>query len=122
MHTYGWYLNRYLADAKAKGAIPIVLSPVPRNIWKDGKVARASGDYGKWAGKVAQQAGVPLIDLNELIARRYESDGQEKVAAKYFTPTDHTHTTPDGAAVSAECLVAGIRQLNDCPLKKYLVP
>jgi rhamnogalacturonan acetylesterase len=122
VHTYGWYLNRYVADAKAKGAIPIVLTPVPRNIWKDGKVARASADYGKWAAEVARQAGVPLIDLNELIARRYESDGQEKVAAKYFTPADHTHTTPDGAAVSAECLVAGIRQLNDCPLSKYLVP
>jgi lysophospholipase L1-like esterase len=122
VHTYGWYLNRYVADGKAKGAIPIVLSPVPRNIWKDGKVARSSKDYGKWAGEVAQQAGVPLVDLNELIAQRYESDGQEKVAAKYFTPTDHTHTTPDGAAVSAESLVAGIRQLNDCPLKNYLVP
>ena len=32
VHSYGWYLRRYIADTKAKGAIPVVLSPIPRNI------------------------------------------------------------------------------------------
>jgi len=120
VHTYGWYLRRYVDDAKGKGATPIVLSPVPRNIWKDGKVARATGDYGKWAAQVARDAGVPFINFNELLAVRYEKDGQETVAAKYFTATDHTHTTPEGAAVSAKCLAEGIRQLKDASLAKYL--
>src|ERR1044071_542706 len=47
VHTYGWYLRRYIADTRVAGATPIVLSPIPRNIWKDGKVARASNDYAK---------------------------------------------------------------------------
>src|SRR6266849_2440104 len=46
VHTYGWYMHKYVADTKAKGATPIILSPIPRKIWKDGKVVRASGDYG----------------------------------------------------------------------------
>jgi rhamnogalacturonan acetylesterase len=121
VHTYGWYLRRYVADTKAKGATPIVLSPVPRNIWKDGKVARASADYGKWATDVARDAAVPFIDLNDLIARQYEQVGQERVAAKYFTTADHTHTTTDGAAVSAKCVAAGIRQLKDVTLARCLV-
>src|SRR5687768_9613808 len=33
VHTYGWYMRKYINEAKAKGAIPIVCSPVPRNIY-----------------------------------------------------------------------------------------
>ena len=29
VHTYGWYMRKYVADARAKGATPVVLSPVP---------------------------------------------------------------------------------------------
>ena len=96
VHTYGWYLRKYITDAKAKGATSIVLSPIPRNIWKDGKVARASNDYGKWAAEAARSEGALFINLNEIIAGHYEEIGQPKVAETYFTPTDHTHTTPEG--------------------------
>ena len=33
---------KILSDAKAKGATPVVLSLIPRDIWKDGKVGRAT--------------------------------------------------------------------------------
>src|SRR3954451_14827267 len=58
VHTYGWYLRKYITDTKAKGATPIVLSLVPRNIWNDGKVARSSKDYGKWAADAAKAENV----------------------------------------------------------------
>src|SRR4029079_4236109 len=44
VHTYGWYLRKMIADTRAKGATPIVMSLTVRNIWKDGKVERFS-DY-----------------------------------------------------------------------------
>jgi lysophospholipase L1-like esterase len=122
VHTYGWYLRKYITDAKAKGATPIVLSPIPRNIWNDGKVARASNDYGKWAAEAARSEGALFINLNEIIAKHYEEIGQPKVAETYFTPTDHTHTTPEGAKFNAACVVEGIRSLKDCPLANYLLP
>lgn len=116
VHTYGWYLRKYTADAKAKGATPIVLSPVPRNMWKGDKVNRASGDYGKWAAEAAQAGGALFIDLNALIAQRYDEAGPQKVAELYFGPTDHTHTTPAGALLNAECVAEGIKGLKECPL------
>lgn len=121
VHTYGWYLRKYITDAKVKGATPIVLSPIPRNIWKDGKVARAANDYGKWAAEAAKAERAFFINLNEIIAKRYEEEGQQKVAETYFTPTDHTHTTPEGAKFNAACLVEGIRSLQACPLANYLL-
>ncbi|HEX8202617.1 MAG TPA: rhamnogalacturonan acetylesterase [Isosphaeraceae bacterium] len=122
VHTYGWYLRQYIAEARARGATPIVLSPVPRNIWTaDGTVARASHDYGQWAAEVAKAEGVPFIDLNDRIARRYEQEGRHKVATEYFTE-DHTHTTPAGARLNAAIVAEGIRGLVDSPLRAYLAP
>ncbi|TWT37629.1 Rhamnogalacturonan acetylesterase RhgT [Posidoniimonas corsicana] len=122
VHSYGWYLRKYIADAQAKGATPVVLSPVPRDRWKDGKLVRADGDYGRWAREAAEQAGAAFVDLNALVADRYDELGQEAVHAELFTPTDHTHTNRRGAEVNAECVAAGVRSLSDSPLRAALLP
>lgn len=119
VHTFGWYMRKYVNDTKARGATAIVLSPIPRNIWKDGKIVRASGDYGKWAGDVAKSTGAFFIDLNELVARRYEALGPEKV--KEYFPADHTHTNPAGAETNAAAVVEGLRDLKRCRLKQFLL-
>lgn len=116
VHSYGWYLRRYITDTQAKGATPIVLSPVPRNAWSaDGKVNRAAGDYGKWAAEAAKQTGAIFIDFNEIIARRYESMGKDKVST-LFGEKDHTHTNPDGALVNAQSFVAAVKNLSTARL------
>jgi lysophospholipase L1-like esterase len=120
VHSYGWYLRKYISDTKAKGATPIVLSPIPRNIWNDGKVARASNDYAKWAAEAAKDGGAFFVDLNEIVGRRYDAEGSEKVLAQYFTSKDHTHTNAAGAKVNADCVIAGLRELKDCPLTTFI--
>ena len=113
VRTYGWYLRKYIADAKAKGAVPIVLSLVPRNIWENGRVVRAAGDYGRWAAEAAGQGGACFIDFNEIVARRYESIGQERVKTDLFLE-DHTHTNEAGARINAAALVEGLRGQEGC--------
>jgi len=120
VHTYGWYMRKYIKDTKAKGATPIVLSLVPRNIWKDGKVVRASKDYGKWAAEAAKAEGALFIDLNDIAANHYDAEGEKKVASEYFTEKDHTHTSLAGAKLNAQCIVEGLEQWKECPLLKYL--
>ncbi|TDN35897.1 rhamnogalacturonan acetylesterase [Hymenobacter sp. UV11] len=120
VNTYGWYLRKFIQEAKAKGATPIVCSMIPRNEWKDGKVIRADQDFGKWAAEVARQEGVAFINLNELTARKYDQLGPE--ATKKFFPGDHTHTNPAGAQVNAESVVEGIRADKKLALNKYLRP
>ncbi len=116
VHSYGWYMRKYIADTKAKGATPIVLSPVPRDIWTpDNKVARNTHDYGQWAADAAKAEGVAFIDLNAIVANKYEVLGPDKTKAQYF-PGDHTHTSPAGAQVNAASVVEGLKALKDCPL------
>ncbi|MBL7739931.1 MAG: rhamnogalacturonan acetylesterase [Chitinophagaceae bacterium] len=118
VHTYGWYIRQFIRDAKVKGAIPVVLSMIPRNIWKDGKVPRANNDFGKWAKEVAEQEGAFFIDLNAITAGKYDQWGPDRV--KQLFPGDHTHTNKEGAAVNAASVVEGIQQNPAIGLNKYL--
>ena len=123
VHTYGWYMKKYINDAKAKGATPIVCSLIPRNRWTpDSKVIRSSNDYAKWAAEAAQAEGIPFIDLNEIIAAHYEQEGQEKVTSLYFGPNEHTHTNAAGAMLNAKCVIEGLEELKECKLTGYLLP
>ena len=94
-------MRKYINDTKSKGATPIVCSLVPRNVWENGKVARESASYGKWAAMSAQSEGAFFIDLNELIARKYEAAYTEATLKAAFFPADHTHTNYEGASLNA---------------------
>lgn len=97
--TYGSYLRRYIRDAKAASVTPIVCTLVPRKTWKDGKIVRSSDSYAAWARQVAQQENVACIDLNELVAARYDELGETAVNA--FFADEHTHTSRAGAELNA---------------------
>src|SRR5207248_1371567 len=88
VHSYGWYLKKFIADARAKGATPIVASLVPRKTWRDGKIVREP--YVAWAAEAAHATNAAYIDLNSIIARRYEAMGPEKVEAMFADPNTHT--------------------------------
>jgi lysophospholipase L1-like esterase len=118
VHTYGWYLRKFIVETKAKGAVPIVSSLTVRNIWQDGKVERGSGKFGQWAMEVAKAQGIAFIDLTKIIADQYEQLGPENV--KELFAADHTHTSPKGADLNAASVVAGLKTLNELPLASYL--
>jgi len=117
VHTYGWYMRQYVTDTIAKGAIPIICSPIPRKLWKDGKVIRNSDNYGGWAKQVAEQQHAAFIDLNAIIAGHYDEIGEQKVEPLFADP--HTHTSWAGAELNAQSVVAGLKALPHDPLANY---
>lgn len=115
VHTYGWYLRRFITDIRARGATAIVCSPVPFKRWDaDGRIRRAQADYGGWAAQVARQEQVGFIDLNEAAAARYDTLGRAAVLRLFpqVTPDETVHTNLAGARLNAEVVVAGIRALG----------
>jgi hypothetical protein len=121
VHTYGWYIRKYVSDAKAKGAAGVIVcSPIPRNAWTEGKVNR-NPSYTQWAEQAAKQAGASFINLNEMVAKRYDAEGQEKVTETYFPEKEVVHPDWAGAVLNAEYVVEGIKGLEGCELKKYLL-
>ena len=121
VHSYGWYLRQFVKETRAKGAIPIIVSPIPRNVWKGDKVPRNNQDYGKWAKEIADEEGVDFINLNEAMASAMEQLGEENVTGNLFYRRDHTHTSAQGAVLASSLVVEGLKQLETCPLKNYLL-
>jgi lysophospholipase L1-like esterase len=119
VHSFGWYLRRFIADTRAKGATPVIASLVPRNRWENGAVQRNKKDYAGWAEAVARAQDVAFIDLNELIAREYDKLGEEKVMP--FFVADRTHTTLEGAKLSAGVVIAALRGLPQNPVAPHLL-
>ncbi|MBN1186056.1 MAG: rhamnogalacturonan acetylesterase [Bacteroidales bacterium] len=121
VHSFGWYMTQFIKEAKAKGATPIIMSPIPFNDWKDGKVDRHNAEYGLWAKQVAEKEGILFIDLNQKMATVMEKIGQEDVMCNLYYKRDHCHTAAKGAMVAASLVVEGIKEADNCELKNYLL-
>jgi lysophospholipase L1-like esterase len=105
VHTYGWYLRRMIGDARKKGVSVVVCSPVPRNVWTGATVVR-SETYRPWAEQVAKAGGAAFVDLNGLVAARYDTLGRAAVAP--FFPSDDTHTSRAGAELTASAVAGAL--------------
>jgi lysophospholipase L1-like esterase len=123
VRTYGWYLRKYIADARAKGMTPIILSPVPHRPRQEvEKDAVETNNYVAWSEEVARAEKVPFVNLNRIVMGKYAGMAPADIKAKYFTPADDTHTSPAGAELNAAAVVEGLSALKDCKLKEYLLP
>ncbi|AOS44221.1 putative rhamnogalacturonan acetylesterase YesY [Lacunisphaera limnophila] len=118
VHTYGWYLRQYIREARAAGATPVVCSPVPRKTWQDDRIVRSTTDgYAAWARQVAEQEGAAFVDLNDLVATRYEALGAEAVNTLFADA--HTHTSRAGAELNAGLVAGALRALPGDPLAAW---
>jgi lysophospholipase L1-like esterase len=123
IHTYGWYIRKYIADTRAKKATPILLTLTIRNIWindADGNphIERDMG-FRDYEYQLAKDEQILLADMATVEADRLDALGQEKTALLF--PIDHTHTSAEGAERNAESVVIALRNANS-PLVAYLKP
>ncbi|MDQ8204124.1 rhamnogalacturonan acetylesterase [Pelagicoccus sp. SDUM812003] len=115
VHTYGWYLRQFIKEARELGATPIVCSLVPRKKWnEDGTITRSPDSYAGWARTVAEQENVAFVDLNSIIADRYDALGKRAVDPLFADA--HTHTSKQGAVLNARCVAQGLWALEENPL------
>src|SRR6185437_3469876 len=115
VHTYGWYLRQMIEETREKRATPIVLSLIPRKIWKDGKIR--CENYVQWAWEAAQQEHALFVNLNEIVAEQYDAMGPQAVDRLFGDP--HTHTNLAGAKLNAKSVIEGLKGLKRDPLKRY---
>ena len=121
VHTYGWYLRKYVADARAKGMMPVLCTPIPhcpKETVKAGDVEKST--YVEMSVAVAKSENVPLVNINKLTMSHYAGMAPQEIKEKYFTPADGTHTSPAGAELNVQSVLEGLRQLKDCPLASFL--
>jgi lysophospholipase L1-like esterase len=117
VHTFGWYLRKFVNDVRAKKATPILCSPVPhKQRWEKG---RDFESLASWAAEVAKSESAQFFDLTLLVTDAYKKVGREQV--ERFFADKGTHTTDSGASFNAACVVAGLKALPGNPLSTFLV-
>jgi pectate lyase len=95
--TYPENLSRFIAEARAAGAQPILVTSLVRRIFQaDGKVRGELMPYVEAARKVAAEQHVPLIDLYARSAELVEKLGPAGVAP--FEPRILPKPAPDAAS------------------------
>jgi rhamnogalacturonan acetylesterase len=105
IHTFPYYIQNAVVALLAKGAIPIVSSQTPDNIWSGNSIAAPSRFVG-YAQTVSARTGVPYVDHYAYTAQVYDAIGQELVDT--FYPAGHLHTSPMGANIVAAAFVRGL--------------
>jgi lysophospholipase L1-like esterase len=120
--TYAANLRRYIAQARAAGARPVIVTSLSRRTYKEGKLVQDLTAYAHAAKRVASEEDAPLIDLNATSTKLLETMTQEQ-ADRFDAEAhpdavgnkgpDRTHLNPAGAAVFARMVADGL--VKACP-------
>jgi lysophospholipase L1-like esterase len=122
---YKEFLRLYVNQAREKGALPILITPVNRNYpWVAGKLSNIHGEYPDAVKAVAKELNVKLIDLTQLSIDAFTVQGEAYVASKYFMnfdkgiypgypdgQKDNTHFQKEGAVAVAQLVFNAMKKL-----------
>lgn len=126
-------LIKFITEARARKAIPVIVTPVTRMRFdKEGRQLETHVEYSAACYEVAQQMNVALIDLDKMSRELVQKMGPEnaKLLFMQLEPGEHpnypegqkdnTHFNEYGARKIAELVLSGIRQLH-LPLAERIV-
>lgn len=115
--TYKEYLRTYIREAREMGVTPVLMSPICRAYFKDGKInsegrhdlskisnlksQTSNKDYVRCMREVAREMGVPFLDMTARSQELYESSGADYCMAHFFNCGDKTHTSAAGGMAIA---------------------
>ncbi len=108
--TYRAYLAVYIAEARQRGAIPVLVTSCERcRFDSGGRIIPSHGRYPDVVRALAAESGVVLVDLERMSRGFYESLGPDRAADAFAMPGDYTHHNEFGAMGLAACVASAIR-------------
>lgn len=114
--TYRENLARFVDEARAAGAVPILVTSMARRTFDKGKIRGELAPWAEAARAVAAEKKVPLVDLFARSVALLEKLGPEGTAA--FDPVtkdgkpDHTHLSPEGGKAMARLIAEELRKVE----------
>ena len=115
--NYATEMRNYTREIRAKGAHLVLVTPMQRHAFADGRVQNTHDDYPDAVRAVARELDVPLIDLTAMSDRMMNAMGEKASWQLFSRGQDTTHHSPYGAWELAKCIVQGLRDANVEPAK-----
>jgi rhamnogalacturonan acetylesterase len=110
IHSFAYYIENAIVPLLQKGAIPIISSQTPNNIWSNGVLA-GPNRFVTYAKSIGTRRSITYVDHFAYTAQAYNSLGETKTTT--FYPNDHLHTNAAGALVVAQAFVRGLLCSNN---------
>jgi len=119
--TYADNLRQYIQEARAIHAVPILVTPMERRVFKpDGRrIALSLKAYAEAVRRVAKETQTPVIDLHRRSVELFERLGDKGGMVLNSTPGDRTHFSEKGARLLASFIV---EDLSVSELKQWVMP
>ena len=118
--THKQYLKVFIAEARRRGAFPVLVTPMQRRNFDGLKIRNSLGEFPDSVRQTAREENVPLIDLTKMSIAFYEALGPENAPLAFSGGVDITHHSAYGAYELAKCVVEGVRA-NGLGLAQYIV-
>jgi unsaturated rhamnogalacturonyl hydrolase len=114
--TFRANMARYVDEARAAGAKPILITPLTRRYFGiDGRIHSDLGEYAAATRSVAAEKNVPLIDLHtrsiELLDRLGPAVSPALGPLKPDGTLDKTHLNDDGSALFGALMAEEVRRV-----------
>lgn len=106
--AYPANLKTFADEIKAKGCIPVFVTPTARETERD--IRTSIGGLAQKMRDQARNLGVALIDLNAMSIQMYQAYGNTNTG-KLFQ--DGTHFTDIGGYELARCVTRGLKELDN---------
>lgn len=103
-------LRLYISDARKIGATPVLVTPVARRVFENGKPVTTLLPWADAMFAVGEEAMTPVIDLHSASFRLYEKLGD--AGSSNFSPStsDRTHFSRKGARQMASLVATELRR------------
>ena len=113
VYTFGGYTRRFINEVRERGGIPVLFTLTPRNAYEaDGKtIQRKLTDFTPAIFAIGKEMCVPVIDLNDLSAKKLEQYGPWKTDYHFYK--DKIHSSAFGAMMNARSAAEGVAASTD---------
>lgn len=115
--TYADNLKQYVQEARESGIRPVLVTPVARRIFENGKPVTTLTPYADATKKVGRELIVPVVDLHAASLALFEKLGDEGSADFSPIASDRTHFSRKGALAIAGLVAEQVPELLQ-PLRK----
>ncbi len=139
---YKLYIDSFVVEARGKGAIPVLVSPMVMNAWKNNEMrnvfTESGNDYRGAMATVAKNRGCAFVDLNMKSYDYFKQFNSEYLSRYFYNAypageysnypsgsNDGTHFQEMGAMAMCRFIAEGLREIEDpyiCALQKYMKP
>jgi lysophospholipase L1-like esterase len=94
-------MRHYVQDVKAAGAKPVLITSLTRRMFKNGKVRNELSAWADATRKVAQEEGVPVLELNADSAAAVQQMGPAEANTLAMAPPPASIANPTASGDSA---------------------